>query len=247
MLHDPLLEPNMTVVAESSNTATANMEENANLICTGRYKSKCHPRDIPDVAKDMSWNTPFYESEHDIIVAFDLDSRMIHEVVLLSVRGLVLFLVVWTIIGGISLSSSDYDLAYLVIGSVIIIVLWLYGRYSVRLERTLVQKNARHVACALSGIYMDESDVQYDKGHMRRIIVKYEDIQECYVTSWAFYSRYDIVVTSKSGWQNDQRIHGYFETQKFVDVVHAMMERSSDSFVVTNTGADEAVATEFIM
>jgi hypothetical protein len=77
VIHHQFFNSDM-VQGESSTSEDAvigSTVETTTLIQTGRYKSKCHPRYIPEVAKDISWNDPFYENENDIIVAFDVNWR----------------------------------------------------------------------------------------------------------------------------------------------------------------------------
>jgi hypothetical protein len=41
------------------------------------FRSKCHPDDIPDVARDVTWYDSFYENDADVIAAFDMNHKML--------------------------------------------------------------------------------------------------------------------------------------------------------------------------
>ncbi len=43
------------------------------------YRSICDPDEIPDVARDVTWNDPFYKNDSNIIAAFDIDQSKIEE------------------------------------------------------------------------------------------------------------------------------------------------------------------------
>ena len=42
----------------------------------GKYRSTCPPRFIPEVARNMTWNDPFYLNDHDVIAVFDMNANM---------------------------------------------------------------------------------------------------------------------------------------------------------------------------
>jgi hypothetical protein len=67
-----------------------------------------------------------------------------------------------------------------------------------KLEMYILQHNLRHVAIAVNGIFIDESVAPHSRGLIQRTIIRYEDIQDCYVSLFALESRRDVVVKLKN-------------------------------------------------
>ena len=207
---------------------------------TVKYHSTCPPRFIPEVARNMSWNDPFYVNDNEVIAVFDLHPNMSCGR-LLSWPGFCCI-----VFGGLlvlqlnSIIDISDDLSNTLIWSWLIPVCVFIpmGRCLLRMERHRIRRGYKHLAIARRGIYVDECAGESPNNLilMRRTIIKYDGIKECYATSFlATYSYYDVAFKYKKGWFSHRRIHGHFETQKFVDIVNAMI---AESIPMTGTIAE---------
>jgi hypothetical protein len=193
VIHDTFMDTDMALGESSTSTSavataattTSSTAETTTLIQTGRYKSKCHPRYIPDIAKDVSWDDPFYENETDAIAAFDvywrqlpLCKHLFFRFVILVVTAVVMFVVFKCMFFR---KDDKFSFVFLVI------LVGTQGNsiYQEILEKYVLQHKLRHIACALSGIYIDESENPHDYSPIRRTMIEYKDIEKCYETVWA--------------------------------------------------------------
>ena len=210
-------------------------------VWTGRYHSTCPSRFIPELARNMSWNDPFYTNDNDVIAVFDLNPATSCGR-LLSWPGFCYIFVGGLIVLQILDFYDDY-LFYSLFGYwLFLVIVWIpVGQCLLQLERYRIRRGYKHVAIARRGIYIDETSGVPPNNLIlvRRTRIKYEEIEECYVTSFlATYCYADVVIRCKKGLCRNRRIHGNFDTHKLVDIVDAMIAASS---ATPNFVADNAV------
>ena len=247
--NDTVIPDQRATADDAFDTTTNNNNNNNNNISsfetplavqTRKYHSTCPPRFIPEVARNMSWNDPFYVNDNEVIAVFDLHPNMSCGR-LLSWPGFC-----YIAFGGffiVQLSSSIAmfdDISYTLTWSwfISVCVFMPMVQCLLRMERHRIRRGFKHVAIARRGIYVDECAGESPNNLilMRRTIIKYEGIKECYATSFlATFSYYDVAFKYKKGWFSHRRIHGNFETQKFVDIVNAMI---TESIPMTGTIAE---------
>ena len=227
----------ITNTSKENNTTTGlvAVAETAVVIRSGmQHYSTCPSRFIPEVARSMSWNDPFYINDNEVIAVFDLNPNM-RCGRLLSWPGLC-----FNLIGGIIVLPILYTFSIFDPISDPLFMYWLFsvwlwmpvGYCLLELERSRIRRGYKHVAIARRGIYIDETVGKPPNSIilMRRTVIKYEDMKECYITSFlATYSYFDVVIICKKGLFRNRHIHGNFETQKFVDIVNAMITASSST------------------
>lgn len=212
------------------------------------YRSKCHIDDIPDVARGLTWNDPFYDAvDHtgntptEIIAAFDIDRTLYDR----STYDLFKWFI---LIPMYSLSLLPLCLVWGIAG----VFLYWYFIYGVFLSLNYVvvdckrhesrlRINCTHIAVSTRGIYIDEVDAPGSYNLMSRTRISYDEIKKCQVKSeYNCFNRtmnYKVTINT-----NDDRevkgekevvfiprytIEGLQKQQKFVDIVNAMMERNA--------------------
>jgi hypothetical protein len=180
------------------------------------FRYKCHPDEVPDVARDVTWYDSFYENDTDVIAAFDMKYEMADRIL----QKLILYYLI------------SFLLLPFGIGIIFLILLCnnenLNWR-SYRLRRT-------HVAIARQGIYFDQVDEPGSRALMSRTVIPYDQIDEIVVKVVKDYCQlnYEVFVYRKNN-QPALQVTCLVETQTFVDVVHALMERSRRRNESTNT------------
>jgi hypothetical protein len=201
------------------------------------FRSKCHPDDIPDVARDATWYDSFYENDADVIAAFDINHEMLDR-------------------------NSALRLSYRIAAISILLIpffgLWLlpllFSAVSILEERVQNYRRQRtHVAIARQGIYHDLVDKPGSQVLMSRTVTSYDQIDKCMVlvAEGCWYINYTVVVESKSTGsflfpvpgETVFKLDGLVGTQKFVDIVKAMMERSHCLNGSTNSEMQNNVET----
>jgi hypothetical protein len=213
-------------------TATQNHSSEGQL-----FRSKCHADDIPDVARDATWYDSFYENDADVIAAFDINHEMLDR-------------------------NSALRLNYR-IAAISVLLIPLFGLGLVPLlfcvifileERMQIYRRQRtHVAIARQGIYHDLVDEPGSQVLMSRTVTSYDQIEKCMVRveEGCSYIKYTVVVDTKSSGsffspvpgETVFKVDGLVGTQKFVDIVKAMMERSHCLNGSTNSEVQNNVET----
>jgi hypothetical protein len=199
--------------------------------------------DVPDAARTITWNDPFYENNPEIVAAFDIDSNKLGEIY--EWRGLcawcLLLLLVGFFIPVTSTSGSAYwwFLWVPVPGSIFVIVHAYKEKYKV--ER-------RHVAVARRGVYLDETDEPGSSSLAKRTVLKFDSIASCRVHDMGYCAaaHYSVVIVTRNTNKptttsakvvpehNSHNVTGLLNGQAFVDLVSAMMEWSKEPS--SNTG-----------
>jgi hypothetical protein len=92
-------------------------------------------------------------------------------------------------------------------------------------RRRNYRRRRTHVAIAQRGIYFDQVDEPGSRTLKSRTVTSYDQIHACkvHVEEGCCHFKYEVVVIYKS--QITFKVDGLVATQKFVDIVHAMMER----------------------
>ena len=211
---------------KTNNTTVA--VDSPRVVRAGTYHSTCPPRFIPEAARNMSWNDPFYVDDNEVIAVFDLNANMSCGR-LLSWPGFFYVVFGGYLIFGLLSNFEIFDSLITVYW--LVVILWIpVGQCLLQMERNRILNGYKHVAIARQGIYLDESIGEAPDNfiHVRRTMIKYEDIKVCYITSFlGTYSYYDVAFKYKKGCFRHRRIHGNFETQKFVDIVNAKIAESN--------------------
>jgi hypothetical protein len=203
------------------------------------FRSKCRPDDIPDVARDVTWYDSFYENDVDVIAAFDINHEMLD-------RNSALLLRLNYRIAAISILLIPLVGIGLFVLMVISIIIHEERMQIYRRQRT-------HVAIARQGIYHDLVDEPGSQVLMSRTVTSYDQIEKCmvHVAEGCWYIKYTVVVDSKSSGsflfpvpgETVFKVDGLVGTQKFVDIVKAMMERSHCLNGSTNSEVQNNVET----
>jgi hypothetical protein len=109
------------------------------------------------------------------------------------------------------------------------------------------RRRRSHLAIARQGIYYDQVDEPGSRKLMSRTVISYDEIQKSMVKVEEGYCRlkYQVVVYTKNG-QPRLKLEGLVETQIFVDIVNAMMERCRRSNESTNTEVPDGMETNKI-
>jgi hypothetical protein len=191
------------------------------------FRSKCHPDEIPDVARDVTWYDSFYENDADVIVAFDMNYEMLDRsfnlYVLISIFFIPLYgigIIFLILLFGISLRNNES----------------LYWR-QYRLRR-------KHVAATRRGIYFDQVDEPGSGTIMVRAVIPYDLIDKMVVTVEKDNCHLNYTVTGyKKNRQRAFKIIGLVGTQKFVDIVEAMIEHTRRRNESTNTEVPDSIET----
>jgi hypothetical protein len=112
----------------------------------------------------------------------------------------------------------------------------LYWR-SYRLRR-------KHVAAARRGIYFDEVDEPGSRTIMARLVIPYDQIDKMVVTveNDNRHLNYTVIIYRKNR-QRAFKIIGLVGTQKFVDIVEAMIEHTRRRNESTNTEVPDSIET----
>ena len=117
---------------------------------------------------------------------------------------------------------------------VVAIVFSVYTVQSVNLARIRHHQYLNmHLAIACDGIYVDECDDR-TQTIMKRSIIRYEDVHDIQTTPDAAYlnhngyTYYDVHIKDAEG-KVTHLLHGFFNVQKFVDILKAMMVESRRS------------------
>ena len=215
------------------------------------YRSKCHIDDIPEVARGMTWNDPFYESidssstgtTTEIIAAFDINrtlyDRPTYEIFrwfilipMFAFAGLLPFLLIWGLVGEAFYSCLIYGVC----------LLYAYILVDCHRQVSMVRINRTHIAVSTRGIYIDEVDAPGSHNLMSRTRILYDEIKKCQVIStYDCFNKtmnYKVTINTVDDHEvKDEKgvgtgrfipkytIEGLQKQQKFVDVVIAMKER----------------------
>jgi hypothetical protein len=212
-------------------TATPNHSSERQL-----FRSKCHPNDIPDVARDVTWYDSFYENDADVIAAFDINHEMLDRNSMLYLYYLMAGIFILLIpLGGIGL------------------IFLLFIAEPIKAERIQNYRRRRtHVAIARQGIYFDQVDEPGSRTIMSRTFASYDQIHKCMVEveEGCCHFKYYVVVEAKNNYSSGFfsgktlfKVEGLVGTQKFVDIANAMIERSSCQRESTNSEVQNNVET----
>jgi hypothetical protein len=189
-----------------------------------KYHSICNVDDIPTIARDVTWNDPFYQNDKNVIAAFDIDQNQVEQY--LENTKKYYYMILITFIG---------VMFYSVLIAIFICIFWL-GHVNVRRSKCSRYRTV-HIAITQNGIYVDECDrssYPYQK-LMQRTIIKYETIHKCYIQTYSFWFHpyYEIIFeNTKNEMMNT--ILGFFEVQKFVDIMNVMIESSNRASMFTD-------------
>jgi hypothetical protein len=140
------------------------------------------------------------------------------------------------------------------------LILLLFCAIFIQSERMKNYRRQRtHVAIASQGIYYDLVDEPGSQVLMSRTVTSYDQIDKCMVLveEGCWYIKYTVVVDTKGNGsflspvpgETVFKVDGLVGTQKFVDIVKAMMERShrlngsTNSEVKNNVEACESERT----
>jgi hypothetical protein len=228
----PLLVPEFGVQDENSPTNDVSRVR--------RFRTKCTHAVVPDIARNFTWNDPFYENDADVIAAFDLDYLKLDfdAKARVAVVGFFYFAFVVTCIFVISLE---------------LVFAWFFlfpaGFYiasaAVAANKNVIRNQRLHVAIAPRGVYVDEAANPGSLRRVRREIIPFETITQCCVedTGW-FEPVYGVAIQYKG---ERRIIRGMEEAQTLVDILEATLQRSlllvADAEVVN---VAEAVAAEIV-
>lgn len=212
------------------------------------YRSKCHVNDIPEVARGMTWNDPFYDAidqststNPEIIAAFDINrtfyDRSTYEIfkwfILIPMYSISLlpFCLMWGI-------ASEFFYTYVIYG---IFLSLFYVIVDTQRHEKRLRINCTHIAISTNGVYIDEVESPGSHNIMSRARIAYDEIKKCQVRSE--YNcchrsmNYKVIINTKDDREvNHEKgvsifipsyiIEGLRKQQKFVDIVNAMMERN---------------------
>ena len=211
------------------------------------YRSKCHIDDIPNVARGMTWNDPFYEGNNDpgecapdIIAAFDIDRTLFDQPTSEICKNFILIPIL-----------SLCTLPIFIVFGLAEVFMWLYFIYCfivlimyVLVDSRRSEAKARisrmHIAISPRGIYIDEADAPGSFSIACRTTIKYDEIKKCQVKSEYNYFHHKMLYTLTINTADDRELKtesgtslgfvpkytfvGIRNQQKFVDIVNAMME-----------------------
>jgi hypothetical protein len=207
------------------------------IILAGQINPKESAFDVPDFARGIAWNDPFYESDQEVIAAFDFSSNKIREISVgreLFAR----FVMTTSILLGWILSVANEDgwicwfyLCGPIAGSIAAIA---------EAKKEIYMLGRRHVAIARCGIYLDETDEPGFSSLAKRRVLKFDSIVSCRVhDTGCARPHYSVVIvtrntdkpatadTSMLPKQISHTVTGLSNGQTFVDLVSAMMEHAS--------------------
>jgi hypothetical protein len=215
------------------------------------YRSKCHPDDIPVVARNLTWEDPLYEesdSTNEIIAAFDIDRtlydrstlKLFQWFILMPIASFVPLFIAWQIVFEEAVTFFIILAIYI---SIVTLSLFWWTASKYRIERM-------HLAVGARGIHIDEVDVPDSNNLMCHTLIKFEDIEKCSVESEFNYFIGKIYYRVKVCRKNDDftivqgekvfhsftlpiTTEGIRKQQKFVDVVNAMIERCNPDAAAT--------------
>jgi hypothetical protein len=193
---------------------------------------------LPDAAHSISWNDPFYANDPDVIAAFHFNSNNLREIYVGRERFGWFMLIVWILVG-VFLSFVTK------IGWNCWWFFWLPVSMSIasieEAKKEIYMLGRRHVAVALSGVYLDETDEPGSAPLARQTIIKFESIVSCHIME-AGCARplYSVVIrtpytttkpsTTASAKADPEYIShtvtGLSNGQAFVDLVSVMMKRA---------------------
>jgi hypothetical protein len=204
---------------------------------------------LPDAARNISWNDPFYENNPDIIAAFDVNSKKLLEIYV----GRTLFawfILIATFLLGLILSFAIKG------GAACWGFFWMPIAVSIfvvgAVKKEIYMLERRHVAVARRGVYLDETDEPGSSHLARRTVLKFDSIVSCsvYETGWS-RPHYNVVILTPNPnapinidpnvvvplppIHISHNVTGLSNGQAFVDLVAAMMERSKQAS--SNTGS----------
>jgi hypothetical protein len=204
------------------------------------FRSKCHPDEIPDVARDFTWCDSFYKNDTDVIAVFDMNHKMLDRDAMFCycrMFGIFIFCFVPFFIWiWISISFIVW---------IFFMLVPIFVAMSINEERIKNFRRRRsHFAIARQGIYYDQVDEPGSRKLMSRTVISYDDIQKSMVTEEKGCCRpnYQVVVYANNG-QPSLSIEGLVETQIFVDIVNAMIERCRRRNESTNTEVPDSIET----
>lgn len=225
------------------------------------YRSKCHVHDIPEIARGMTWNDPFYDAYHhhnctsstnvaDIIVAFDLDrtlyDRTTYELLKWFILTPVVCLVLTTLLIYFIWGMFNALCSFMIYGAYYFFLSMFY----VGMECTRREKKARleraHIAISTRGIYIDEVDAPGSFNLMSRTRITYDEITTCRVMSE--YNQFYRTMSYKIAMNTKYDVGGFPRyiievipnQQEFVNIVDAMMERHTSRVVNASTTVKES-------
>jgi hypothetical protein len=213
----------------------------------GIYRSKCPIDEIPEIARGLTWNDPFYDpidpsdcTSTDIIAAFDLDrtlyDRSTYEIfkwfILIPIFSLIclpLYLI-W----GVAMALL---LVYIIYG---IFLSLIYLMEDCQRHEKRLRLKCTHIAIGTRCIYIDEGESPGSFNLMSRTRIPFDEIKQCQVISeYNCINRamkYKITISTKddpkverngiSAFVPRYTIQGLQKQQKFVDIVNIMMERN---------------------
>jgi hypothetical protein len=190
------------------------------------FRSKCHPDEIPDVARDVTWCDSFYENDTDVIAVFDMNRKMANRYLQIYIFYVIICILLIPCMG----AGICFLMALLHDNES------LYWR-SYRLRR-------KHVAATRRGLYFDEVDEPGSGTIMGRLVIPYDQIDKMVVTveNDSCHLNYTVIIYRKNR-QHAFKIVGLVGTQKFLDIVKAMMEHTRRRNELTNTEVPDNIET----
>jgi hypothetical protein len=196
------------------------------------FRSQCPPDDVPDAARDVTWSDSFYQNDTDVIAAFDIDHMMLDKnsmsrqslYYFIIIIAILLIFLLWTVTivdDPVLFTLQVFSVSSVIFLPVLALLISVERRQNYRRRRA-------HIAIAQRGIYFDQVDEPGSRTLKSRAVASYDQIHECKVKveEGCCQPKYEVVVyavTNKS--EPLFKVDGLVATQKFVDIVHAMMER----------------------
>ena len=161
------------------------------------YRSKCHIDDIPEMARGLTWNDPFYDSidqsdtSTDIIAAFDIDrtlfDRSTYDIfkwfILSPTCFLIFYILLRILIDGYYDDRSDNGFVVLLYIMYCSGLSTLYFLVDCQRRESRSRLHCTHIAISTRGIYIDQVESPGSYNLMCRTRIKFDEIKKCQVIS----------------------------------------------------------------
>ena len=223
--------------ATTTNTIPNGTDDVTETLTDGLLHTTNHDsNELPEIARNLSWDDPFYESSNDrndIIMAFDFDRQKYDQFLLprvLGAIGIVLFLTV-------ALQNGEVDPGFFII--ILQIAFWaIFWSLMSDLDQRSKQLRVKraHIDLTRHGIYFDE--VYRPGGHnlMMRKLITYKEIRKCEVKREEGCNavNYRVEVQLKARFSSNVVIEDILRSQLFVDIVNAFAAQYTDAATEEN-------------
>lgn len=189
--------------------------------------------DLPEILRNTSWHDPFYESSHDrndIVMAFDIDRTKYDRFIVPRTLG---------IFFGMGIISSCLQLSdLLVILSIWLLPFMLFaGLMDCDQRSNQFRVKRTHIALTRNGVYIDIVDTPGGHNNMMRKVILYKDMKSCDIIEdyncCRNTSNYTVVIRQSiegsTNFCTTYKVEDLARPQQFVDVVHAMIAKSTKS------------------